>query len=31
MLKHHHIDFYILTNFKVSNLDKEHMSSLKMI
>ena len=31
MLPHHHIDFYILTNFKISNFNKEHVSSLKMI
>ena len=31
MLPHHHIDFSILTNFKVSDFNKEHTSSLKMI
>jgi len=32
MLPHHHIDFFIfLTNFKISDFNKEHMSSLQMI
>jgi len=32
MLPHHHIDFFtFLTNFKISDFNKEHTSSLKMI
>ena len=31
MLPHHHLDFKILTNFKISDFNKEHTSYLKMI
>jgi len=32
MLTHHHIDFLqFLTNFKISDFNKEHTNSLKMI
>jgi len=31
MLPHHHIDFYNLKKFKISNFNKQHTISLKMI
>jgi len=32
MLPHHHIDFFtFLTNFKISDFNKELTSSLKMV
>jgi len=31
MLPHHHIDFYILTNFKITDFNKEHTSYLTTI